>query len=139
MIDETVHNQRAEDKLHDAARRIDDLIAQTKDPVQQATLLVLSKMVVALDVNTQLTAETQQALANHREDFRNHDTEELKRMSWIKGAWWAIVGIFSVSVAAAGYVVTNHDLESKQMRSQLIELMTRVKVLEFSVLMKGRE
>jgi hypothetical protein len=126
---------------HETGRRIDDLIAQTHDPVQQATLLVLSKINMsldgtntALDSNTRATDRIAQELASHREDFMAHDTEEIKRMSWLKGAWWAIVGLFGMLSALVLFVANDHISSAKAMTAQIVELTTRVRVLEFSML-----
>lgn len=139
-----------ERRFHDEAnietgRRIDDLIAKASDPVQQATLLVLSKINTsldgtntALDSNTRATDRIAQELEKHRREFIAHDTEELKRMSWLKGAWWAIVGLFGFLSAIVLYISNDHVVESKRMQAQVVELSTRIRVLEFQLL-RGKE
>lgn len=141
-IHDEFHNDRRSHEMgHETGRRIDDLIAQSHDPVQQATLLVLSKINLsldgtnaALDSNTKATDRIASELAKHRQDFLAHDTDEIKRMSWLKGAWWAIVGLFAVLGALVLFVVNDHMNSSKTMTAQIVELTTRVRVLEFSML-----
>jgi hypothetical protein len=115
---------------HETGRRIDDLIAQSHDPVQQATLLVLSKINISLDSNTVATERIAEELASHREDFQTHDREELRRMAWIRGAWWSIALMFAAFLAVVVFGINRHILDADTMRSELIELAMRIKILE---------
>jgi preprotein translocase subunit Sss1 len=131
---------------HETGRRIDDLIAQSHDPVQQATLLVLSKINMsldgtntALDSNTRATDRIAAELEKHRREFIAHDTDEIKRMSWLKGAWWAIVGLIGFMMALIMFVVNEHMSDAKRMTAQIVELTTRVRVLEFSMLRSSKD
>jgi hypothetical protein len=100
----------------DTGRRIDDLIAESHDPVQQATLLVLSKINISLDSNTQATERIAEELASHREDFQEHDREELKRMAWIRGAWWALVLMFAAVLGLSVMGVQRHISDADRRR-----------------------
>ncbi len=133
------HNRRKDDVLlQDNVRRIDDLIAQSHDPVQQATLLVLSKINLsldstnsALDSNTRATEQIASELTTHRKDFALHDAEELKRMGWIRGAWWSMVALMGVVSALGIYTIRRHVDTSDRMEAQVVELAARVRLLEY--------
>lgn len=138
-MDESPRQGRRRDDalLQDNVRRIDDLISQSHDPVQQATLLVLSKINIslnstnsALDSNTRATEQIATELTTHRKDFALHDVEELKRMSWIRGAWWSMVGLIAVVVGLGVFMVQRHIGSSDKLSSEMMELTMRVKLLE---------
>lgn len=110
--------------------KIEALIAQTKDPVQQATLLVLSKIDVALDANTEATERIAISVSAHREEFRLHDKEELKRMSAMKGAWWAGVLIIGAINSIGGYLLSSHVAQNAAQDSAIMLLKERMAVME---------
>ena len=122
--------------VQDNGRRIDDLIAQTHDPVQQATLLVLSKLNISLDSNTAATERIAEELATHRTDFQTHDREELKRMAWIRGAWWTIVLMFGAIVGLVVFGTMRHINDSDELNRELINQAMRIRILEHTILNK---
>lgn len=125
-----MEHERRDHADADTGRRIEDLIARASDPVQQATLIVLSRMNTSLDSNTTATCAIADELRRHRTDFQEHDKQELRRMSWLQGAWWAIAAMFVAIAGLTGYNVREHLEGAKTMNAELAALQIRLKVVE---------
>jgi hypothetical protein len=99
------------DTQHNRAK-IEDLIASTSDPVARATLLVLSNIDHALNLNTAATQAIADAFKSHRGEFLDHRVEfgahvlyEAKLFSGIRWAWWAATGMGVVIAGLGGFIV----------------------------------
>lgn len=139
MQDMPNERRSSEKHIEETGRRIEDMISRVNDPVQQGMLLIMSrfnsaleKQSEAMDNSNMNTAKIAEELTEHRADFQRHDKIEIKRMAWLHGAWWAIVGMFVVVLALAKYVTDEHMLELKQMRTDILQLHLRVQSLELS-------
>ena len=101
--------------------RIQELIQQTKDPVQQATLLVLSNFDSALESNTRATEAIAQQLQDHRGEFLSfrdkewggfreavgeHIRDDRDMKVSIKTGWLAGVLFMSVINIVGGWMIT---------------------------------
>jgi hypothetical protein len=121
-------HRRDNDMAYANGRRIDDLIEATSDPVQKATLLVLSKIDSALDANTAATNRIAVELAEHRDDvqafrgeFLKHDRIETEQRGRLEGgravaAWMftVIIALISVISAMGGFIIS-------EQRNKLVE------------------
>lgn len=110
--------------------KISELIAATSDPVQRATLLILSKIDVALESNTNATERIAVAFDTHRQEFILHDRRETEDRAAIKGAWWAGVIFMSVLQLLGGYILTRHLNTNDTQDVRLGVLEQRLIVLE---------
>ena len=108
--------------------RIQELIQQTKDPVQQATLLVLSNFDSALEANTRATEEIVRDLQEHRGEFsefrahvHTHINEDRDMKVSIKTGWMAGILFFSVVNLVGGWLITravnSNDEQDRIIRS----------------------
>ena len=93
--------------------RIQELIQQAKDPVQQATLLVLSNFDSALESNTRATEVIATELQSHRNEFsefrsnvHTHINEDRDMKVSIKTGWMAGILFFSVVNLVGGWLIT---------------------------------
>jgi len=93
--------------------RIQELIQQAKDPVQQATLLVLSNFDSALESNTRATEVIATELQSHRIEFsefrsnvHTHINEDRDMKVSIKTGWMAGILFFSVVNLVGGWLIT---------------------------------
>ena len=111
--------------------RIQELIQQTKDPVQQATLLVLSNFDSALEANTRATEEIVRDLQEHRGEFsefrahvHTHINEDRDMKVSIKTGWMAGILFFSVVNLVGGWLITravnSNDDQDRIIRSMEI-------------------
>lgn len=108
--------------------RIQELIQQTKDPVQQATLLVLSNFDSALESNTRATEVIATELQSHRIEFsefrsnvHTHINEDRDMKVSIKTGWMAGILFFSVVNLVGGWLITravnSNDEQDRMIRS----------------------
>lgn len=119
--------------------RIQELIQQTKDPVQQATLLVLSNFDSALESNTRATEAIASQLNDHRGEFvsfrdkewgefrgsvNEHIREDREMKVSIKTGWLAGIMFFSVVNLVGGWLITravnSNDEQDRIIRSMEI-------------------
>lgn len=128
---------------HETGRRIDDLIEQTSDPIQRATLLVLAKIDTAIDSNTRATERIAVEFTEHREEvqlfrseFAKHDVQEQRDRAAIQGGRWVaqmmfgvIIALMTVISAVGGYVLSKHDSEFTELRSTVHKLNSEVTIL----------
>ena len=137
-------HRREHDMAHANSRRIDDLIEATEDPVQKATLLVLSKIDSALDANTAATNRIAVELAEHRDyvtlfrnEFTTHDKRETEDRAKLVGAksmgvamFSIIMVMFSIIGAMGGFILTDHRSKLQEAERNVLELrleMSRIK------------
>lgn len=127
--------------------KIDDLIQQTKDPVQQATLLVLSNIDHALFANTKATLALADDFAVHKTEFREHKTAvdnhiatDRTMMASIRGAWWAGVILVTGLQLLGGLVIANYikanekqDERLDRLVEQYVQQQNRLIMLEYTV------
>jgi hypothetical protein len=116
--------------------RIQELIQQTKDPVQQATLLVLSNFDSAMESNTRATEAIANQLNEHREEFvsfrdkewgafrasvNEHIREDREMKVSIKTGWLAGIMFFSMVNLVGGWLITravnSNDEQDRIIRS----------------------
>ena len=108
--------------------RIQELIQQAKDPVQQATLLVLSNFDSALESNTRATEVIATELQSHRNEFsefrsnvHTHINEDRDMKVSIKTGWMAGILFFSVVNLVGGWLITravnSNDEQDRIIRS----------------------
>jgi len=113
--------------------RIQELIQQAKDPVQQATLLVLSNFDSALESNTRATEVIATELQSHRIEFsefrsnvHTHINEDRDMKVSIKTGWMAGILFFSVVNLVGGWLITravnSNDEQDRIIRSLEITL-----------------
>lgn len=113
--------------------KIGELISETTDPVQRATLLILAKIDTALESNTHATERIASAFDHHRKEFIAHDKRETEDRAAIKGAWWSGVLFMAALQVLGGYIVSRHLAANDTQDSRLAALEQRISVLESSV------
>jgi hypothetical protein len=139
--------RREHDLAHANSRRIDDLIEMTEDPVQKATLLVLSKIDSALDANTAATNRIAVELAEHRDDVKNfrgefakHDKIETEDRAKLVGARSVAMGVFgfisvlfAVLAAMGTFILSDHRGKLQDAERGVMELRLEVSRLKSEI------
>lgn len=100
-------------QTHDSNRvKIDDLLSATDDPVQKATLSVLSgidhsleKIIEVASVQAVTFNKHTVEFDKHRVEFSEHVLEEQKLLSGIKWAWWAATGTGTIIMFLGGFIL----------------------------------
>jgi hypothetical protein len=108
--------------------RIEKLIAGTTDPVQHATLLVLSNIDVALEANTAATQAIAKDFSEHRVKFDAHVLDEQKLLSGVTWAWWSATGLMGVIVALILIIMRMYastiEMDAQQIKINTLRLQT---------------
>jgi hypothetical protein len=113
--------------------KISELIAETGDPVQRATLLILARIDTALEANTNATERIALVFAEHRAEFTAHDKRETQDRAALKGAWWAGVVFISIVQVMGGYILTRHFNTNDAQDARLMALEQHLSILEATV------
>lgn len=117
--------------------RIEELIAKTTDPVQQATLIVLSNFDLALDANTKATEAIAKDLTGHRQEFvkfqstvSEHMSTDRDMLSSIRAGWWVGLMFLSVVNIVGGWIITRAINSNDEQDRSIRDLQMQVRSLE---------
>lgn len=90
------------------AEKIGELIQSTADPVQRATLMVLSKIDVALDANTAATVRIATGVDRVDATLTTHIHDEEVLLSSIRGGQRVGVALTGAIILLAAYIINLH-------------------------------
>lgn len=118
------------------ATKIEDLIARTADPVQQAMLLVLANFDRALDANTVATQAIANDLHDHREEFNgfrntvdSHIRNDARMLASIRGGWWVGIVLLSAIQLLGAFIISRMILSNDMQDARLATLEEKVTTL----------
>lgn len=104
--------------------KIEALISATTDPVQRATLMVLSKIDVALDANTAATERIAKGVETVDEQLGRHVADEEKMLASIRGGQWVGGALMTVIVGLGGFILIPHMTINTTQEREIVELRT---------------
>jgi len=90
------------------SEKIEELIQSTADPVQRATLMVLSKIDTALDANTAATGRIAIGVDKVDATLKTHIHDEEVLLSSIQGGQKVGIALTGAIVLLAAYIINLH-------------------------------
>lgn len=115
-------------------QRIDDLIADVKDPEIRATLTLLSRIDHSLVENTRATGAIANRLEEHISDFTEHRNKMTENIATMKGAWWAgiwlVSVVFTVVTAMGGFILKQYIVANEAQDARIERLAEKMYIIE---------
>jgi hypothetical protein len=101
-------------------RRIHELIEEAEDPVQRATLLILSRIDVALEANTQATERIASSVVAVDAKLVGHIHTVSNVMSAVKGGQYVGAFLLSALLLLGGYILNRYATQVDRQEQSLL-------------------
>lgn len=101
-------------------RRIQELIEAAEDPVQRATLLILSRIDVALEANTQATERIASSVVAVDAKLVGHINTVSNVMAAVKGGQYVGAFLLSALLLLGGYILNRYATQVDRQEQSLL-------------------
>ncbi len=112
----------------DVKHQIEQLILSESDPRERARLLILLQLNNSLVDNVVAVRELTDEFKHHRKEFEAHVEQEMKFISYGRGAMWGVIAMLAVLQIMAGYIFSEHMADFKEVEKLSGETSEVVKV-----------
>lgn len=106
--------------------QIEELILSAVEPKDKAFLLIMNKIAISLDTNTQLTQNLSNDFKAHTKAFDTHETAEAELINQSRGGIKVALALIGIIQLLLGFVITNQLSEVKDIRQELTTVISKV-------------
>ena len=109
-------------------QQIEELILSAESPKDKAFLLIMNKIALSLDANTELTQDLSKDFKAQANAFKIHENQDLALINQGKGGLRVAIMLLVGLQAIGGFVINNTLNEIKSIRSELTVVQRNIAV-----------